>query len=190
MTSIAQAVAAIPEGLPGAVSVTLTIGMHRTAKNRALVKKLAAVEALRSTTARCSDKTGIATLNQTTAGEVYFRGRHFALSDEGDGGESVIGTQDDLPLPGFAPVLTPAALCTDSSIRHGKLIGDPTQAALLALAGQGGDSRDGDRDGDREIGGTSLSAGSARIADIPFDSAHKFRAWRPSTSTRSRSCRR
>ena len=184
MTSIALAVAAIPEGLPAVVTVTLAIGMHRMAKNRAIVKKLAAVETLGSTTVICSDNTGTLTLNQMTAREVYYRGRHFAVSGEGYAGEGVISTQDGLPLPDFAPVLTPAALCTDSSIRDGKLIGDPTEDALLALAGKGGDGRDGNRDGDRdgnrdgdrEIGATSLSAGSARIAEIPFDSAHKFMA--------------
>ena len=176
MTSIALAVAAIPEGLPAVVTVTLAIGMHRMAKNRAIVKKLAAVETLGSTTVICSDKTGTLTLNQMTAREVYYRGRHFAVSGEGYAGEGAISTQDGLPLPDFAPVLIPAALCTDSSIRDGKLIGDPTEGALLALAGKGGDSRDGKRDGDREIGATSLSAGSARIAEIPFDSAHKFMA--------------
>ena len=176
MTSIALAVAAIPEGLPAVVTVTLAIGMHRMAKNRAIVKKLAAVETLGSTTVICSDKTGTLTLNQMTAREVYFRGRNFAVSGEGYAGEGAISAQDGLPLPDFAPVMIPAALCTDSSILDGKLIGDPTEGALLALAGKGGDSRDGKRDGDREIGATSLSADSARIAEIPFDSAHKFMA--------------
>ncbi len=172
MTSIALAVAAIPEGLPAVVTVTLAIGMHRMAKNRAIVKKLAAVETLGSTSVICSDKTGTLTLNQMTAREVYYRGRHFVVSGEGYAGVGVISTQDGLPLPNFAPVLIPAALCTDSSIRDGKLIGDPTEGALLALAGKGGDGRDGDR----EICATSLSAGSARFAEIPFDSAHKFMA--------------
>ena len=172
MTSIALAVAAIPEGLPAVVTVTLAIGMHRMAKNRAIVKKLAAVETLGSTTVICSDKTGTLTLNQMTAREVFYRGRHFTASGEGYAGDGAISTQDGLPLPDFGPLLIPAALCTESSIRDGKLIGDPTEGALLALAGKGG----AHRDGNREISATSLAAGSPRIAEIPFDSAHKFMA--------------
>ena len=168
MTSIALAVAAIPEGLPAVVTVTLAIGMHRMAKNRAIVKKLAAVETLGSTTVICSDKTGTLTLNQMTAREVFVRGRHFIASGEGYAGEGTISTQDGSPLPDFAPLLIPAALCNESSIRDGKLIGDPTEGALLALAGKGG--------GTREINATSLATNSPRIAEIPFDSAHKFMA--------------
>ena len=168
MTSIALAVAAIPEGLPAVVTVTLAIGMHRMAKNRAIVKKLAAVETLGSTTVICSDKTGTLTLNQMTAREVFYRGRHFVASGEGYAGEGAIGTQDGLPLPDFGPLLIPAALCNESSIRDGKLIGDPTEGALLALAGKGG--------GSREISAASLAASSPRVAEIPFDSAHKFMA--------------
>ena len=172
MTSIALAVAAIPEGLPAVVTVTLAIGMHRMAKNRAIVKKLSAVETLGSTTVICSDKTGTLTLNQMTAREVFYRERHFTVSGEGYAGEGAISTQDGLPLPDFEPLLTPAALCTDSSIRDGKLIGDPTEGALLALAGKGG----GDPQSPHDARATSKSASSRRIAEIPFDSAHKFMA--------------
>ena len=172
MTSIALAVAAIPEGLPAVVTVTLAIGMHRMVINRAIVKKLSAVETLGSTTVICSDKTGTLTLNQMTAREIFYRGRHFVASGEGYAADGAIGTQDGLPLPDFAPVLTPAALCNDSSIREGKLIGDPTEGALLVLAGKGG----GKRDASGEISAASLAASNPRIAEIPFDSAHKFMA--------------
>ena len=168
MTSIALAVAAIPEGLPAVVTVTLAIGMHRMAKNRAIVKKLSAVETLGSTTVICSDKTGTLTLNQMTAREVFYQGRHFVVSGEGYAGEGAISTQDGLPLPDFERLLVTAALCNESSIVGGKLIGDPTEGALLALAGKGG--------GPREISAASLAASSPRIAEIPFDSAHKFMA--------------
>ena len=168
MTSIALAVAAIPEGLPAVVTVTLAIGMHRMARNRAIVKKLAAVETLGSTTVICSDKTGTLTLNQMTAREFFYQGRHFVASGEGYAGEGTISAEDGSPLPDFSPMLIPAALCNESSIRDGKLIGDPTEGALLALAGKGGDPRD------RSVSG--LAADSPRIAEIPFDSAHKFMA--------------
>ena len=168
MTSIALAVAAIPEGLPAVVTVTLAIGMRRMARNRAIVKKLSAVETLGSTTVICSDKTGTLTLNEMTAREVFYRGRRFIASGEGYAVEGSISTQDGLPLPDFAPLLTAAALCSDSSIRDGKLIGDPTEGALLALAGKGG--------ANGGSAATDLAVDSARMAEIPFDSVHKFMA--------------
>ena len=168
MTSIALAVAAIPEGLPAVVTVTLAIGMHRMAKNRAIVKRLSAVETLGSTTVICSDKTGTLTLNQMTARELFYRGRHFEVSGEGYAGEGAITAQDGLPLPDFHPLLIPAALCNESRIRNGELIGDPTEGALLALVGKDAAQSD--------ITAASLMASSPRIAEIPFDSAHKFMA--------------
>jgi P-type Ca2+ transporter type 2C len=164
MTSIALAVAAIPEGLPAVVTVTLAIGMHRMAKNRAIVKKLSAVETLGSTSVICSDKTGTLTLNQMTARELYYRGRRFVVSGEGYSGEGNIAAEDGLAAPDFQPLLAPAALCVDSRIRHGQLIGDPTEGALLVLAMKGGIVPD------------SLAEHRPRIAEIPFDSAHKFMA--------------
>jgi len=164
MTSIALAVAAIPEGLPAVVTVTLAIGMHRMARNRAIVKKLAAVETLGSTTVICSDKTGTLTLNQMTARQLFYHGRRFTVSGEGYSGEGSIRAGNGDPLPDFLPLLTPAVLCSDSRIRDGQLIGDPTEGALLALAAKGGVDQE------------TAAEHSPRIAEIPFDSAHKFMA--------------
>ena len=164
MTSIALAVAAIPEGLPAVVTVTLAIGMHRMARNRAIVKKLSAVETLGSTTVICSDKTGTLTLNQMTARQLFYRGRRFSVSGEGYSGEGAISAGEGDPLPDFLPLLTPAALCSDSRLRDGQLIGDPTEGALLALAAKGGVDQE------------TAAEHSPRIAEIPFDSAHKFMA--------------
>ncbi len=164
MTSIALAVAAIPEGLPAVVTVTLAIGMHRMAKNRAIVKKLSAVETLGCTTVICSDKTGTLTLNQMTARALFYRGRRFAVSGEGYVGKGAIATEDGNPLPDFLPLLAPVALCNESHIRDGELIGDPTEGALLALSAKGGVEHE------------AALEHSPRIAEIPFDSAHKFMA--------------
>ncbi len=164
LTSIALAVAAIPEGLPAVVTVTLAIGMHRMAKNRAIVKKLSAVETLGSTSVICADKTGTLTLNRMTARRLYYRGRRFAVSGEGYSGEGVISPEDDLPLPDCRALLEPAVLCNESRIHNGQLLGDPTEGALLALAMKGGADPD------------ELAGCSPRIAEIPFDSTHKFMA--------------
>ena len=164
MTSIALAVAAIPEGLPAVVTVTLAIGMRRMAKNRVIVKKLSAVETLGSTTVICSDKTGTLTLNQMTARTLFYRGRRFAVSGEGYSGEGAISAENDGQLPDFLPLLTPAALCSDARIRDGQLIGDPTEGALLVLAAKG------------FVNQEAAAEHSPRVAEIPFDSAHKFMA--------------
>ena len=159
MTAIALAVAAIPEGLPAVVTVTLALGMHRMAKQNAIVKKLAAVETLGCTTVICSDKTGTLTLNQMTARALYVYGRRFAVSGEGYGtGGSIKGTQD------LRAVLMPAVLCVDARIRDEVLIGDPTEGALLALAAKAGLDAD------------TANRQSPRIAELPFDSATKLMA--------------
>lgn len=164
MTAIALAVAAIPEGLPAVVTVTLALGMHRMARRHAIVKKLAAVETLGCTTVICSDKTGTLTLNQMTARRVYCLGRRFAVSGEGYGREGSIEPEDQQAGPDWAALLAPAALCSDSRIRDGQLIGDPTEGALLALALKA------------SVNAEQFNEKYPRIAEIPFDSAHKFMA--------------
>ncbi len=163
MTAVALAVAAIPEGLPAVVTVTLAIGMWRMAKNRAILKKLSAVETLGSTTVICSDKTGTLTLNQMTARAGWFAGQRFSVSGEGYGAEGTIhaGAAPMLDLRSFA---MPMALCADSRVRDGQLIGDPTEGALWVLAQKGGIDPEAEQER------------RPRIAEIPFDSAHKFMA--------------
>ena len=161
MTAIALAVAAIPEGLPAVVTVTLAVGMWRMAKNRAILKKLSAVETLGSTTVICSDKTGTLTLNQMTARAGWFAGHRFSVSGEGYLAE---GTIQAAPHVDLRPLLLPMALCTDSRVRDGRLIGDPTEGALWVLAQKGG------------LDPEAEQTRQSRIAEIPFDSAHKFMA--------------
>jgi len=164
MTAIALAVAAIPEGLPAVVTVTLALGMHRMARRNAIVKKLAAVETLGCTTVICSDKTGTLTLNQMTARNIHFAGRRYSVSGDGYAIEGRITPEDGRPPADLLPVLLPMALCTDSRLRDGELIGDPTEGALLAVAIKGG------------VDPEAQLVASPRIAEIPFDSAHKFMA--------------
>ncbi len=162
MTAVALAVAAIPEGLPAVVTVTLAIGMWRMAKNQAILKKLSAVETLGSTTVICSDKTGTLTLNQMTARAGWFAGSRFTV-----GGEGYLATGEihsEIPTADLRTLLLPMALCTDSQVRDGALIGDPTEGALWVLAQKGGLNPEYEQEE------------QPRIGEIPFDSAHKFMA--------------
>jgi len=162
MTAVALAVAAIPEGLPAVVTVTLAIGMWRMARNRAILKRLAAVETLGSTTVICSDKTGTLTLNQMTARAGWYAGRSFAVTGQGYEPEGAIERESG--GPDLRPYLLSMALCTESRVRDGELVGDPTEGALYVLAQKGG------------IDPLAEQERHPRIAEIPFDSAHKFMA--------------
>jgi P-type Ca2+ transporter type 2C len=164
LNAVALAVAAIPEGLPAVVTVTLAIGMYRMARQKAIVRKLAAVETLGSTTVICSDKTGTLTMNQMTARSLYHRGRRFAVSGEGYAAEGAILAEDGDGPPDLTPLLSPMALYSELRISAGRLIGDPTEGALLALAVKGG------------MEAEAALEHRPRIAEIPFDSAHKFMA--------------
>jgi len=148
-TAIALAVAAIPEGLPAVVTVTLALGMHRMAKHKAIVKRLSAVETLGCTTVICTDKTGTLTLNQMAVRQFFYRGETHFVNDE-------ILPQNELLLP--------LILCNDSQFHNDKIIGDPMEGALLKFAEKGGLNDDHAR---MEF---------PRLAEIPFDAEHKFMA--------------
>jgi Ca2+-transporting ATPase len=163
LTAIALAVAAIPEGLPAVVTVTLAIGMVRMAKKGAIVKRLAAVETLGSTTVICSDKTGTLTMNQMTAVAGWAAGRRFAVDGEGYGRAGTVQPADDGgALPDLSAHLAAARLCTESRLaddgQGGRVVvGDATEGALLVLADKAGADQDW-----------------PRLAEVPFDSARKF----------------
>jgi Ca2+-transporting ATPase len=163
MTAIALAVAAIPEGLPAVVTVTLAVGLQRMARNRAIVKRLAAVETLGCTSVICSDKTGTLTLNQMTVRQLYTRGRQLQVSGEGYGSSGKI-TCDSADVPDLGALLVPVSLCNDAELRTDRVVGDPMEGALLTVAMKAGI--------DLEI----LRRDCPRIAEIPFDAGHKFQA--------------
>ncbi|MGZ5043145.1 MAG: HAD-IC family P-type ATPase, partial [Methylobacter sp.] len=162
-TAIALAVAAIPEGLPAVVTVTLALGMHRMARQRAIVKRLAAVETLGCTTVICTDKTGTLTVNQMTARSIFYKGKNYIVSGEGYDVAGEIASADQA-ADDLADLLLPLALCNNGHVQDKQAVGDPMEAALLVLAGKGG------------IDKKQAAQDLPRIGEIPFDAEHKFMA--------------
>jgi Ca2+-transporting ATPase len=171
-TAIALAVAVIPEGLPGVVSVALAGGLWRLARHGALVRRLPAVETLGSTTVICADKTGTMTENQMTVTAIRLEGRHVVV---GGGGRSARGTfagpgglLSPLADPHLSLLLTAGALCNDASLQPGpdglRLLGDPTEAALLVVAVKAG------------LDPVALARGWPRRHEIPFDPVRRMMA--------------
>ena len=171
--AVALAVAAIPEGLPAALTVTLAIGVSRMAKRRAIIRKLPAVEALGSVTVVCSDKTGTLTQNQMTVQEAFLPGDEiFTFTGSGYAPQGQV-LQDGTPvqaaaLPGLHELLLAGALCNDSVLRQKEgrweMEGDPTEAALVVAVGKGG----------LEV--TALRGQLARVDEIPFESQYQYMA--------------
>lgn len=164
VTAVSLAVATIPEGLTAVVAFTLAMGASRLAARGAIVKQLAAVETLGSTTHIATDKTGTLTLNEMTVQRLLVRGRTFRVTGSGYGTDGKILVGDGLPTPDFADALLGMGLCNDATVRDGVLVGDPTEGALVVLAEKGGIDVDGAR------------TAHPRLAEVPFDSAYKFMA--------------
>jgi Ca2+-transporting ATPase len=165
LSAIALAVAAIPEGLPAVVTVTLAVGTYQMAQRGAIVKRLASVETLGCTSVICSDKTGTLTVNQMTVRRVWAAGFHYTVTGEGYRADGEIVAEHGLSdHQSLDRLLRAAVLCNDSDLREGTLLGDPTEGALLTLA----EKRD------FSIGATR--AAFPRVAEIPFDSAVKYMA--------------
>jgi Ca2+-transporting ATPase len=172
-TAVSLAVAAVPEGLPAVVSLALAAGLWRLARRGALVRRLAAVETLGSTTVICADKTGTMTENQMTVTALRFDGRRLTV---GGGGRSTVGSFTDdaghivspLADPHLTLLLTAAALCNDASLRAAPdglhLLGDPTESALLVAAVKAG------------LDPAELATAWPRHREIPFDPASRMMA--------------
>jgi magnesium-transporting ATPase (P-type) len=180
MIGISQLVGMIPEGLPVAMTIALAVGVQRMARRRAVVRRLAAVETLGSTTVICSDKTGTLTRNEMTAVALALPdGRELTVTGTGyaPAGAFVDGDHELDPRSDGAlrELLEAGALCNDAQLlgpeetAEGaepvwRPIGDPTEVALLALAIKGGVVPD------------ELRRRAPRRAEIPFDPAVQMMA--------------
>ncbi|MDD5397389.1 MAG: cation-transporting P-type ATPase, partial [Candidatus Moranbacteria bacterium] len=146
--ALALAVSVVPEGLPAAISVALSLGMRKLLKKNVLAKKLNAVETLASVSIICTDKTGTITRNELTVTNVIAGGKEFALDGSGYapkgnfylGGKKIKAAE----FPELEMIFKIGTLCNDSSLvkknDQYQIVGDPTEGAMI-VAGQKYDSR-------------------------------------------------
>ena len=173
MAAVALAVGAIPEGLPAAVTITLSIGVARMARRRAIIRRLPAVETLGSTTIVCSDKTGTLTVNQMTVREIMAGNALYEVSGSGYGplGEIQLASESGPLLDdniAARECLLAGLLCNDSTLAEQpgrwEVHGDPTEGALLASAAKAGWQHH------------DCNSRLRRIDTIPFESQHQYMA--------------
>ncbi len=154
MTAVSLAVSAIPEGLPAIVTIVLSIGVGKMAKNNAIVKKLPAVETLGSASVICSDKTGTLTQNRMTLVKAYCCENEVFEDISENNSESV------RKLLKFASLCCDGAVeCDGENVKH---IGDPTETSIVYAAHINGIEKE------------ELNQKYARVAEIPFDSDRKL----------------
>ncbi len=169
LEAVSLAVAAIPEGLPAITTITLALGMQRMAKRGAIVRKLAAVETLGAATVICTDKTGTLTQNEMTVRVVYAGGERYHVTGTGyDPRGSILDTIDqrvESPDGALRDLLATVALCNNAVLQKiddaWRVLGDPTEGALLTLAAKGGVPRE------------SIVSSNQVVKELPFDSDRK-----------------
>jgi len=144
LVAVSLAVAAIPEGLPAIVTITLALGMNTMARNKAIIRKMSAVETLGSTSVICSDKTGTITKNEMTVTRAVVKGTDASVTGEGYSFEGKIKTKyGEVREKGkeLEMILKTCVFCNDANIGKGtrkEIIGDPTEIALLFFAAKAG----------------------------------------------------
>ena len=176
LTAVSLAVAAIPEGLPAIVTVTLALGVTRMVTRHALIRRLPAVETLGSTTVICTDKTGTLTKNEMTVTRLYAGKRVFEVTGEGYAPAGEIREASGVSGEGMGVgkekpealdrLLTAAVLCNGATLREEqegwKIVGDPTEGALLVAAAKQGLVKE------------PLDAACPALGEIPFDPERKM----------------
>ena len=148
--AVALAVAAIPEALSSIVTIVLSFGTQKMAKENAIIRKLQAVEGLGSVSVICSDKTGTLTQNKMTVKKIYA------------GGKVIDAADADFRDPVQEPLLRTALLCSDATVDENGEVGDPTETALVRLGEDHGFDEEATR------------SRWPRLTEIPFDSDRKL----------------
>ena len=169
MTSISLAVSAIPEGLPAVLTITLALGVSRMAKQKAIIRKLASVETLGSTTVICSDKTGTLTRNEMTVKRITSGNRVIDITGVGYSptGDFVVGNKTLKPLADkdLDLLLRIGYLNNDSHLQQNSdswvVFGDPTEGALTVLGAKAGLGED-------------LKERYPRVGEFTFESTRKM----------------
>lgn len=172
MAVVGLSVAAIPEGLPAVLTITLAVGVQAMARCNAIVRRLPAIETLGSVSVICTDKTGTLTRNEMMVASVQTHQHRFALEGDGYAPEGGLRLEDVQVSPLEHQVLEElaraAVLCNDAAL-HQKdgfwhVEGDPMEGALLAFAGK------------MDVNARNQQAAWARTDAIPFDAKHRFMA--------------
>ena len=170
-TAVSLAVAAIPEGLPAVVTISLAVGLKTMAGKNAIIRKLPVVETLGSATVICTDKTGTLTTGEMTADLVHYSGGMISISGSGYGtvgefrdGKKLLDLSD--PPSSLHHILMASALCSDATLEENegrnKVIGDTTEGALIVMAEKA------------NYGWNSLRSRYQRVDEVPFDSGRKM----------------
>ena len=163
MVGLTLAVAAVPEGLPAVVTIVLALGVQRMATRRAIVRRLAAVEALGAATVICSDKTGTLTLGEMRVAMLFIGGRRLDVV----GGELHADGQrvEPVQVPGL-PALLRATVLANNAHLGPTPTGDPTERALLHLAAALGVDRAAEETAWPRVGELPFSSDRKRMATV------------------------
>lgn len=172
--SVAVAVSAIPEGLPAVISVTLALGVQKMAKKRAIIRRLAAVETLGSTTVICTDKTGTLTENQMTVTKIWAGGVNYKFTGIGYDPAGELLPVDEESAAGQEPIAAAQKLMQIGILANNselvqddegwRIEGDPTEAAVLVASAKSG------------LDSQTIINRYPRLDEIPFSSDYKYMA--------------